>query len=323
MGVRRRVSPALGNLAIVLAFVEQRLFGVILLRLGQGSIREIHVIADPEKLGFLSDHREARTLGSYGVCRRCGTDTQPNVNKERPVGVDDWGEFAHRPLPDRRAPEALPPTPEVHHQVDDQGEPRIEVPPVKRQGQRQLRRGAAAPVHDPRHEHVHRDDEEHEVRDRQADPPFDEGPGPDDLGAQARQGPTSLEQVEDHQPDEDEADDAVVSDAHVQKLERAECGRGRAQQTEMDRETGSGAPRGPAVGGPLERRPGLVPEWRVTHRAGVHHPITYLVSYVADAYSAQVVLAQKQGVRWPSHGCSPSVTEPRTPHGSPHDGCGA
>ena len=130
------------------------------------------------------------------------------------------------------------------------------MPPVEGLGERQLCWCAAAPVQDPRHEHVHGDEEEQEVRDGEADPPFDERPGPDDLGGHASEGPAALGQVHDHQPDEHEANVGVVGDPHVQKLQRAECGRGRAQQTEMDRPTGSGAPRGPAVGRPLERRPG-------------------------------------------------------------------
>jgi RNA polymerase sigma-70 factor, ECF subfamily len=49
------VSNPLGGRAVVLAFVEQRLHGVILLDLNGEMIREIHVIVDPEKLGFLSN----------------------------------------------------------------------------------------------------------------------------------------------------------------------------------------------------------------------------------------------------------------------------
>ena len=49
------VSNPLGGRSVVLAFVEQRLYGVILLDLNDKLIRKIHVIADPEKLEFLSD----------------------------------------------------------------------------------------------------------------------------------------------------------------------------------------------------------------------------------------------------------------------------
>jgi RNA polymerase sigma-70 factor (ECF subfamily) len=48
------VSNPLGGHSIVLAFVEQRLYAVILLSLRSDLIQEIHVIADPEKLAFLS-----------------------------------------------------------------------------------------------------------------------------------------------------------------------------------------------------------------------------------------------------------------------------
>jgi RNA polymerase sigma-70 factor (ECF subfamily) len=47
------VSNPLVGRSVVLAFVEQRLYGVILLDLNHKLIREIHVIADPEKLRFL------------------------------------------------------------------------------------------------------------------------------------------------------------------------------------------------------------------------------------------------------------------------------
>jgi RNA polymerase sigma-70 factor, ECF subfamily len=49
------VSNPLGGGTVVLAFVERRLFGVILLDVHDHSIRETHVIADPEKVRFLSD----------------------------------------------------------------------------------------------------------------------------------------------------------------------------------------------------------------------------------------------------------------------------
>jgi len=39
--------------------------------------------------------------------------------------------------------------------------------------------------------------------------------------------------VHDHQPNEDKADVGVDGDPHVQKVQRAECGRRRAQETEM------------------------------------------------------------------------------------------
>jgi hypothetical protein len=58
--------------------------------------------------------------------------------------------------------------------------------------------------------------------------------------------------VHDHQPDEDQADVGVDGDPHMQKLQCAERGRCRAQQTEMDRPAGEGAARCPAVGPPRE-----------------------------------------------------------------------
>jgi RNA polymerase sigma-70 factor, ECF subfamily len=48
------VSNPLVGRSVVLAFVEQRLYSVILLDLNDKLIREIHIIADPEKLEFLS-----------------------------------------------------------------------------------------------------------------------------------------------------------------------------------------------------------------------------------------------------------------------------
>jgi len=49
------VSNPLVGRSVVLAFVEQRLYAVILLDLNDKLIRKIHVIADPEKLEFLGD----------------------------------------------------------------------------------------------------------------------------------------------------------------------------------------------------------------------------------------------------------------------------
>jgi RNA polymerase sigma-70 factor (ECF subfamily) len=57
------VSNPLGGRAIVLAFVEQRLYAVILLSLDTRSIRKIHVMADPRKLGFLSDQLVSPIVG--------------------------------------------------------------------------------------------------------------------------------------------------------------------------------------------------------------------------------------------------------------------
>ena len=109
-------------------------------------------------------------------------------------------------------------------QVDDEGDARIEVPPVERCWERQLRWCAPVPIHDARHEHVQRDDEEQEVRERKAHPPLHECPGPNDLVGHASEGPAALGQVHKHQTDEHEADIGVVGVAHMQKLERAKCG---------------------------------------------------------------------------------------------------
>jgi hypothetical protein len=81
------------------------------------------------------------------------------------------------------------------------------------------------------------------------------------------EGAAALGQVHDHQPDEEKADVGVDSDPDVQKLQCAECGRRRAQETEVDRPTGEGAERYPAVGRPLERRPSLRLERCIRHPA--------------------------------------------------------
>ena len=124
-------------------------------------------------------------------------------------------------------------------------------------GERQLCWCVAAPVRDPRHEDVHGDEEKEEIRDGEANYPCDEPPGSDDLAGHAPEGPATLCQVDDHQPDEHEANVRVDGDPHVQKLKSADCGRGCRQQTEMDDPTRSGAPRRPAVGLGLERHHGL------------------------------------------------------------------
>ncbi len=48
------VSNPIGNRAVVLAFVDHGLQAVISLSIETGLIKKIHVIADPEKIGFLS-----------------------------------------------------------------------------------------------------------------------------------------------------------------------------------------------------------------------------------------------------------------------------
>jgi hypothetical protein len=75
---------------------------------------------------------------------------------------------------------------------------------------------AAAPVENPRNEHVQGDEEEQEIRDGEADSPFDERSGPDELGGHACDGPAALDEVYDYQPDEHQADDGVVRDSYMQ-----------------------------------------------------------------------------------------------------------
>jgi hypothetical protein len=79
----------------------------------------------------------------------------------------------------------------MHHQVADEGEPGVEVPPVKRHGERELDRCAAAPVQDARQKDVQRDEEEQEVREGKTDQLL----GPDEPGGHASEGPAALEQV--------------------------------------------------------------------------------------------------------------------------------
>ena len=55
------VSNPLGGRSIVLAFVEQRLYAVILLDFEGELINQIHVIADPAKMFFLSDQLTSST----------------------------------------------------------------------------------------------------------------------------------------------------------------------------------------------------------------------------------------------------------------------
>jgi hypothetical protein len=75
-----------------------------------------------------------------------------------------------------------------------------------------------------------------------------------------------------HQPDEHEANDGVVGDPHMQKLERGECGRCRTQKTEMNGETGSSAPDGPALNRWLEIR---VLHLARRHRSNIEKPGPY------------------------------------------------
>ncbi len=48
---------------MVLAFVDQRLFAVILLSLEDQLITKFHTIADPDKIGFLSDQLSSANCG--------------------------------------------------------------------------------------------------------------------------------------------------------------------------------------------------------------------------------------------------------------------
>jgi hypothetical protein len=64
------VSNPLGGRSVVLAFVERRVYAVILLDLTEDRISEIHVIAGQEKLGFLTDQLAGPARGDVGRVRR-------------------------------------------------------------------------------------------------------------------------------------------------------------------------------------------------------------------------------------------------------------
>lgn len=155
--------------------------------------------------------------------------------------------------------------PDVHGEVDDEDDPRVEVPSTERPRERHANRRATAPVDDSGYEHVQGDEKEHDVGGSEGDPSLDEGLGLDDLSRQAGQGLAALCPVHHHQSDEHEADDGVIRDPHVQQLERAERGGGRAKQTEMNCPSGSSAPRAPTAGRPPGRRAGVGLERRVNH----------------------------------------------------------
>jgi RNA polymerase sigma-70 factor, ECF subfamily len=57
------VSNPIGSRPVVLAFVDQRLFAVILLSLEDQLITKLHTIADPDKIGFLSDQLSSANRG--------------------------------------------------------------------------------------------------------------------------------------------------------------------------------------------------------------------------------------------------------------------
>src|SRR5580692_1330928 len=98
----------------------------------------------------------------------------------------------YRQLSDRRPPQALPPAPDVHRQVDDEGDSRDGVPPAEGPGYRQLDRRAAVPVQDAGDEHVQGDEQEQQVRSGEADGPFGDRPGPDGPGGDAGESPRAL-----------------------------------------------------------------------------------------------------------------------------------
>ncbi len=112
--------------------------------------------------------------------------------------------------------------PSMHRQVNNQCDPGVKMPSVEGRGERQLYRLASAPVQDPGQEHVQGDEEEQEVRDRDARAPFDERPGPNKLFGHSSDGPTSLDEVYDDQPNKSQADDCVKCDPHMQQLKRAD-----------------------------------------------------------------------------------------------------
>ena len=147
------------------------------------------------------------------------------------------------------------------------------MPPVEGHGEWKLCRLASAPVNDARHQDVQGDEEQDQVRDGETDPPFDECPCPDKLGGHAGEGSAALDQVDSHQPHEDQADDGVISDPDVEQLQRTERGRGRAQQAEMDSPAGSGTPGSPAIGRLLGRYPRLRLNHRTAPHLRVHSPV--------------------------------------------------
>jgi hypothetical protein len=51
---------------VVLAFIDQRLYAVILLSLEDQLITKFHTIADPGKIGFLSDQLSPASQESRG-----------------------------------------------------------------------------------------------------------------------------------------------------------------------------------------------------------------------------------------------------------------
>jgi hypothetical protein len=57
------VSNPVGGQSVVLAFAEQRLYGVILLTLDHALIKKIHVIADPAKIDLLASRLSAASSG--------------------------------------------------------------------------------------------------------------------------------------------------------------------------------------------------------------------------------------------------------------------
>ncbi len=66
------VSNPLGGRSVVMAFVDQRLYAVILLELDGELIHEIHVIADPAKLIFLSDQLSSADAAPAPGTTPCG-----------------------------------------------------------------------------------------------------------------------------------------------------------------------------------------------------------------------------------------------------------
>jgi hypothetical protein len=113
----------------------------------------------------------------------------------------------------------------MHNEIYGKGDPRIEVPPIERCGERQLSWRAAAPVHDPGHEYVGSDHKEDEVGEGEASSPFDEGSNPDDLGGHPTESSAALEEVYNHERDKGQADVSMEGDPNMQELQRAECGR--------------------------------------------------------------------------------------------------
>ncbi|HEY3843566.1 MAG TPA: hypothetical protein VGL48_09985, partial [Acidimicrobiales bacterium] len=76
---------------------------------------------------------------------------------------------------------------------------------------------------------------------------------------------TTLRQVDNEQTCEYQPHIGMDGVPDVEELQGPEGGSECAQETDMDRETGSGAPNGPPAARPFQRRPSLRLERRFNH----------------------------------------------------------